>query len=281
MDFLARQVKAAKPFYLQISHYAGDGNMNAKPETYASVRRRVKPGDEKQVEQAAMTEDMDEAIGLLLAKMDALGLSNRTYVIYTADHGSKGHNGSLSGGKGTVMEGGIRVPLIVRGPGVVAGRCARVRASTVDILPTITALAAVKEPLPFEVEGGNLAPVLSGKGETIARSREDFVVHFPHYDKDDLGPSSILISGDDKLIRLYETGTLRLFNLATDRSERRDFSKEKPERVADLDKRLSAYLEAVHAQQAVPNPAYDPNAPVSPVLKQGPKKKDKERPGFQ
>jgi arylsulfatase A-like enzyme len=276
MDFMGRQVAAGKPFYLQISHYAGDGGTDARPETYAAVRRRAKAGDEKQVENVAMTEDMDETIGMLLSKIDALGITQRTYVFYTADHGSKGHstNGILSGGKGTVLDGGLRVPLVVRGPGVKAGACSHVRASTVDILPTIASLAGVRTPLPSGIEGGNLAGVFAGDSRPVKRLCEDFVVHFPHYDKDELGPASVLYSGSDKLVRLYEGGELRLFDMDSDRSERRNVAKDNPGKVAALDRRLSVYLETVHAQFPSPNPGYDPSAPVVPGQKQGRRKKD-------
>ena len=276
-DFMERQVRAGKPFYLQISHYAGDGGADARPETYTSVRRRAKAGDERLVESVAMTEDMDETIGSLLAKLESLGVTNRTYVFYTADHGSKGHgaNGPLAGGKGTVFEGGLRVPLIVRGPGIGAGVCTHVRASTVDLFPTIAAFAGVREPLSRGVEGGNLAPVLAGEPVAVQRAREDFVVHFPHYDKDDTGPASVLYAGSLKLMRLYEGGALRLFNMESDRSERQDLAKSGSEKAGALDQRLSAYLSEIHAQLPSPNPTYDPSAP-EPVQKGGRRKKERD-----
>lgn len=266
IEFMSRQVKAGKPFYLQVSHYAGEGATDARPETYAAVRRRAKTGDAKEVENVAMTEDMDETIGMLLEKIESLGIGPRTYVVYTADHGSKGHitGGLLSGGKGTILEGGLRVPLIVRGPGVNAGVCTHVRASTVDIFPTIAALAGIRSPLPKGLEGGNLAAVLAGQSSSVKRTNEDFVVHFPHYDKDDTGPASVLYSGAEKLVHVYEGDELKLFNVETDCAERRNLAREHPGRAAELDRRLSAYLESVHAQLPAPNPAYAPTSPAAP-----------------
>ena len=262
MDFMARQAKAGKPFYLQISHYAGRGGTDAKPETYGDVRRRAtNERDQRLVGGAAVTQDMDTTIGMLMAKLDALGIADRTYFIYTSDHGALGRNanGPLANGKGTVWEGGIRVPLIVRGPGIKPGACTHVRASTVDIFPTIAALARAKESLPKNLEGGNLGAVLSGApGATVKRAREEFVVHFPHYDKDEQGPASALLLGNDKLIHPYETGVLLLFDLSKDIGEQHDIAKDRAKETAELERRLNEYLKAVGAQMPVPNPKFDP-----------------------
>ena len=267
MDFMERQAKAGKPFYLQVSHYAGRGGTDARAETYADVRRRaVTDRDQRLVGGAAVTQDMDTTIGMLMAKLEALGIADRTYFIYTADHGAQGRNanGPLANGKGTVWEGGIRVPLIVRGPGIKGGICTHVRATTVDIFPTIAALARVKEALPKNLEGGNLGAVLGGSpGATVQRAREEFVVHFPHYDKDEQGPASALLLGNDKLIRPYETGVLMLFDLSKDIGEQRDLAKDRAKETAALDQRLSEYLKAVGAQLPITNPKFDPSkAPV-------------------
>lgn len=263
MDFMARQVKAGKPFYLQISHYAGRGGTDARPETYASVRQRAKSDrDVRQVGSAAVTEDMDATIGMLLAKLDELGITNRTYVIYTSDHGAQGRNanGPLSNGKGTVWEGGIRVPLIVRGPGVKAGTCTHTEATTVDLFPTIAALARVPEPLPKGLEGASLSAVLAGlPGAVIKRPQEELVIHFPHYDKDEIGPASAILLGHYKLIHVYETNTSHLFDLSKDAAEERDLAGSLSAQAAALDKRLTDYLASVNAQMPTPNPSYDPS----------------------
>ncbi len=261
MDFMARQAKAGKPFYLQVSHYAGRGGTDARAETYAAVRKRATSDrDLRLVGPAAVREDMDATIGLLLAKLDELGIADSTCVIYTADHGAQGRNanGPLTNGKGTVWEGGIRVPLIVRGPGIKAGACTHVRASTVDLLPTIAALASAKEPLPKNLEGGSLGPLLGGAPAEVKRAREEFVVHFPHYDKDGQGPASAILLGNYKLIRTYETGALLLFDLSKDAGEQHELAKENAKETAELDRRLGEYLKAVGAQIPTPNAAFDP-----------------------
>ena len=279
MDFMERQAKAGKPFYLQVSHYAGRGGTDARAETYADVRRRaVTDRDQRLVGGAAVAQDMDATIGMLMAKLETLDIADRTYFIYTADHGAQGRNanGPLANGKGTVWEGGIRVPLILRGPGVKAGVCSHVLATTVDIFPTIAALARVNEPLPKALEGGSLGAVLGGAtGSTVQRERAEFVVHFPHYDKDEQGPASAILLGSEKLIHPYETNVPMLFDLAKDIGERHDLAKDRAKETAELERRLSEYLKAVGAQMPVTNPKFDPGKAQPFQERRGPKGKMK------
>ncbi len=273
--FMARQAKAGKPFYLQMSHYPGRrGEADVRPETYAAVRQRAGANDARHVASAAIIEDMDAAIGAVLKNIDELGIANNTYVIYTTDHGAQGRNANrpLAGGKGTLSEGGIRVPFIIRGPGIKAGTFSHAPASDVDLLPTIAALARVKEPLPKGIEGGSLVPVLADAGRgAVKRPREELFFHFPHYDEGNDGPASAVIVGNDKLIKTYETGALHLYDLSKDYSEQRDLVKEVPQKAADLDRRLTEYLKTVNAQMPAANPDFDPGkaSPNGPAMRGG------------
>ena len=194
---------------------------------------------------------MDITIGQVLDQLETLGIADNTYIIYTSDHGRAGANANppLEEGKGSVWEGGIRVPLIVRGPGIPAGMHSHERASQVDILPTLAQLAEVPA-LPSGLEGGSLVNILTG-GSGVTRARTDFVVHFPHYDKDPLGPASTIISGDYKLIHFYEDNSYRLFDLLADYQEQNDLSASDPARTASLAAQLSAYLTEIGAQMPV------------------------------
>lgn len=263
IDFIERQTKAGKPFYLQMSHYpnqeekgGGGGGKKRPPENNAQDMSMA-----------------DKTIGQILDAIERLGLKGSTYVVYTTDHGTPGRNPPLAGGKGTVSEGGLRVPFLVSGPGVKAGACSHVRVSATDLLPTFAELVCVKEPLAKGVEGGSFARVLKDGTGAVKRAREEFVVHFPHYDKDAIGPASVIYLGDLKLIRIYETGERRLYDVAKDISERNDLAKALPQRVAELDQRLTDYLTAVNAQLPTNNAA----VPVGqrPPEKKGGKGKDK------
>ncbi len=262
LDFMARQTKAGKPFYLQISHYASRQGGAASPEALAAVKGWGGKLSEREMIEAAADLDLDTAFGRVLEKLDELGIANSTYVVFTTDHGTPGRNSPFAGGKGTVSEGGLRVPLIIRGPGIQAGACSHVRAIGEDLFPTIAALAHADAPLPKGIEGGSLASVLANGGKgAVSRPREEFVVHFPHYDKDIIGPASAIYSGDYKLIRVYETGALKLYQIRDDPSERQDLAARMPDKVKELNQRLSDYLSKTNAQMPKPNPAYDAARP--------------------
>jgi arylsulfatase A len=275
LDFMTRQAKAGKPFYLQLSHYASRQGGDASPEALATVKSWGVNLNERELAQAAADLDLDSALGLLLRKLDELGIASNTYVLFTTDHGSPGRNPPLAGGKGTVSEGGLRVPFIIRGPSIAAGTCSHVRAIGEDLFPTIAALARISEPLPNGIEGGSFAQILAGAGRGIEqRSRQEFVVHFPHYDKDAIGPASAIYLGDFKLIRVYDTGALKLYDIIQDPSERHDLAAQMPDKVKTMNQRLTDYLLAVTAQMPRPNPSYDPAKPTA--TKGGGKRRAKE-----
>jgi arylsulfatase A-like enzyme len=248
--FMTKASRAGRPFYLQLSHYPN--------------QERKEGGDGRAERGTAKAEadEIDQTVGMLLDAVDRLGLAGRTYVFYTADHGSQGRvgNAPLAGGKGSVLEGGLRVPFLVRGPGIAGNVCSRVPVTACDILPTLRELAGVTAPLAAGVEGGSLVPVLrdpAGRGR-VQRPREELVFHFPHYDLGNGGPATAILVGQHKLIRSYETRTSRLFDLERDPAEARDLSASLPDKASELDARLTAYLKEISAQMAKPNPDYDP-----------------------
>lgn len=254
LAFIDEQVAAKRPFYLQISHYGGGSEDESRPETRQRLAQQARGGRDKALWQTAVMAEVDGQLARLLEGLDQRGLAADTYVFVSFDHGMSGRNSNapLSGGKGSVREGGVRVPFLVRGPGVDKSLCSHVRASGADLLPTIADLAGLKE-WPKEVEGGSLAAVLRGKGKgAVARPREEFVVHFPHYDLGNGGPASAIWLDEHKLIRVDETGALELYDLAVDPGEQRNLASKEPKLVAELVAKLDAYLDAIGAARATP-----------------------------
>ncbi len=289
LAFMEAQTKAGRPFFLQLSHYSASNEDEVTPESLAEVKALMPGLKGKAMFTAAGMRDMDKAIGRVMQCVAELGIADRTYIFFSTDHGSPGGGGGgggnrgggeanapLARGKGSVQEGGVRIPFIVRGPGIKPGTISHVRATGMDLLPTLADLA--RAPIAVDpkskdekltIEGGSLVPVLKGGGDgTVKRPHEEIVIHFPHYDLGNGGPASAIYVGNLKLLRVDETGHRMLFDMSTDWAEKDDLAASKPDKVKELEARLDAYLDAVHAQRAVPNPAYgmgDPSTAPAPA----------------
>ena len=260
-----------------MSWHALHAPQNAMKETLAKYAAKMRSGvDEKRVGSAAIAENLDTGVGIVVDAIDRLGLADNTFVIYMSDNGSggggkgggkRGSRGGLAGGKGGVWEGGIRSPMIIRGPGVPADSWCHERIVGYDFYPTYCQWAGISESkLPPKIEGGSIVGMLDdGKG-TVKRQREEMVFHFPHYQGGD-GPHSALFLGNHKLMKFYEDGRLALFDIEADISERNDLSQQMPQKAKELDRLLVAYLNDVDAQMATPNPNYDPSK--APVARKG------------
>jgi len=266
ISFMERQVLACKPFYLQLSHYAVHEPTKALVASKAACAEMPGGARHHRVDYAAMSRDLDTGVGMVLDRIDSLGIAANTYVVFMSDNGAASRPGyaenhPLSGGKATLWEGGIRVPLMIRGPGVKPGGFCRQRVVGHDLFPTFCQLAHVSSALPETVEGMSLVPLLLEEaGQTaFRRDQQEIVFHFPHYAKGPRQtPQSAILSGNFKLIRFYETGEERLFDLAQDIGEQHDLGPQMPERAAALAARLDAHLVRIAAQMPTPNPDYDP-----------------------
>ena len=259
--FASRQAAAGRPFLVQMSYHALHYAQQAREATREKYRRLRPDAAQRDVEIAAMTEDLDTAVGRLMGHLDRLGIARSTYVVYLSDNGAGGQGAGspLAGGKGRLLEGGIRVPMIVRGPGVPAGAVCRVPVVGFDLLPTFCELAGVGR-LPDGVEGGSLTPLFADpQAGQVTRRRKEIVFHFPHYQGRGAGPQSAILLGPYKLLHYYEDDRVLLFDLSKDLSEQRDLAAAMPAKAAELKAALAAYLAAVGAQMPTPNPRYDPS----------------------
>jgi arylsulfatase A len=274
MAFMNRSKQENKPFFIQLSYHALHYPGNARKATLAKYQARLVGKREKEVGRAALAEDLDSGIGLLLGKVDELGLRDNTYLIYMSDNGA-GSRGIMSGGKGSIHEGGIRVPLIIAGPGIAPGSWCRQRVVGFDLLPTFCELAGIRS-LPRGIEGGSFVHLLRAVDMPVSRPGE-LVFHFPHYQSAD-GPSSAIYDGDHKLLYFYETQRHTLYNLVDDLAERRDLAAEQPERSQQLLARLHNYLKNIGAQFPTSNPQYDPANSPPPRRGKGEVKKKGKKP---
>ena len=177
----------------------------------------------------------------------------------------------VSGGKGSVWEGGIRVPLIIRGPGVATNSWCHESVVGYDFYPTFCEMAGVNVPRAYaeKLEGGSIAKLLKNNGKgVVKRPHDGLVFHFPHYQSSD-GPHSSIIQDDFKLIHFYESGQSSLFNLKKDIGEQNDLAKTNQAQTAKLEKQLRDYLGAVDAQLPTVNRNHDPSKPMASTKGKG------------
>lgn len=277
IDFMKRNQKAKKPFFIQLSFNALHYSENAKLESVQRMSDRVSAAGasmmKRQIQRLALAEDLDEGVGKVLTAIDALGLSGNTYVIYMSDNGgSEEPEGGLNGKKGSVWERGIRVPLIVRGPSIKPNTWSHQSVVGYDLFNTFCEIADISEPLPKGVEGGSLLDIFQGNDQPVKRPNDGLVFHFPNY-KDEYTPHSSIILGGMKLIKIYESSELKLFNISKDISESKNLAEASPEQAEILHQKLNTYLADVGAKLPISNPEYDPSNPPAPQKKGRPGKK--------
>ena len=236
-----------RPFLLTLSHGTVHVPLYDREEKVAKYRDKpAGTNGQKNPTMAAMIETMDDSVGRVLAKIKALGIEDSTAVVFFSDNGglsSATSNKPYRGGKSLLYEGGIRVPMIVKWPGVTApGSTCDERVISNDLYPTFLAMAGLPLKPAQHLDGMDLTPLLRRKGRL---DRKTLYFHYPHYHS--RPPHSAVISGDLKLIRFHETDTVQLFDLAAD-----------PELAAALDSMLARHLETIGAQMPTPNPDYVP-----------------------
>lgn len=254
-----------KPFLLQVSPAAVHVPISTRPELLKKYSaKKPMPGYPSRPDYAGLLEELDETAGRIADALDRIGLARNTLFLFVSDNGGLEHlqdgtivtsNTPLRGEKGSLYEGGIRVPAIVRWPGVVpAGAVSDTPASTMDIYPTLLELAGVPAPENQSLDGVTLAPVLRNPRASL--SRDTLYWHLPHYHHST--PAGAIRRGHWKLIEFFETGALQLYNLRDDLSERHDLAAKHPRKARELRSALAAWRQQVGARMPTPNPMYDP-----------------------
>lgn len=215
---------------------------------------------------AAMIESLDEGVGRILAQLERLDLDDETVVIFTSDNGGLvldrsewgpvTSNAPLRAGKGSPYEGGVRVPLVIRWPGVTeAGRVIDVPVISADFYLTLAEIARISSAPTRNVDGQSLVSLLRG---ATSLDRDALYWHYPHYHPGGATPYGAIRRGDLKLIEFYEDERVELYDLKNDPGETTDLAESRPDQALVLRQALRRWRGEVGAQMPKPNPAFDP-----------------------
>jgi len=298
-DEAIRYIEANRdaPFYLNLWHHGVHGPWGHKEEiTRMFVGKKDPRGKQGNPIMASMLKSVDESLGRILDKLDELKLTDDTIFIFFGDNGGNTHsntpddvknagaggaraaiikdwrkwagdspptnNAPLRDGKGTLYEGGVRVPLMIAQPGVVEpGTTTGVIADAIDLYPTILDMLHLKPNPEQKMDGISLVPALKQTGPL---ARDGTFGYQPH-GRPEKPPAVTARVGDWKLIRWFETGPNtpelhELYNLRDDLGETRNLAASRPEKVRELNARIDRFLKETGALYPRPNPAYKPDA---------------------
>ncbi len=248
---------AKAPFFVYLPFYSVHTPIQAPADITAKYEKKPTHGSHKNSEYAAMIESMDRAVGKILKTLDDLDLAKNTLIVFTSDNGPHGEVSRaepLRGVKGMYYEGGIREPFLVRHPGVIeAGSTNHTPISQIDLYPTFLELAG--EAAPARLDGISLTSAFQSE----ALPERSLFWHFPAYlqqrtpDPESASqlfrttPCGVIRKGDWKLIQYFEDGTLELYNLKNDPSEKTNLVQKNTKKSTLLLAELKAWQKATHA----------------------------------
>ena len=255
---LIRKHDQEKPFFLYFPFYNVHTPLQGKKDKvdrYAAIPKSKRQGTP---DYAAMVESVDEGVGKVMASLRELNLLENTLVIFTSDNGGFAKatkHGPLRANKGSHYEGGIRVPLIMAGAGVLnPDRTSTIPVTSSDLYPTILETTGLSPKPHQHLDGISLTGILTKKASP---DRKSIFWHYPHYNRHpSSAPVSIIRQGPWKLIEFLETDTIELYNLAADLGESKDLTNAQPKRAAELRAELHAWKTTVGADPMKPNPEY-------------------------
>jgi arylsulfatase A-like enzyme len=273
VDFITR--KKDQPFFLYLPHFGVHSPHHAKKELIGKFKDKPGVGGHNSPVYAAMIWSVDESVGRIMKLLDDLKLADNTVLIFSSDNGGVGgyvregvkqagditDNAPLRSGKGSLYEGGTRVPFIVRWPGVTKpGTSSDVPTIHVDILPTFAAIADAKLPAQL-LDGESLVPLFR---DSAAKLKRDAIYqHFPGYLGAGPGswrttPVGTIEAGDWKLMEFFETGRIELYNLRDDIGESKNLAEAMPDKAKELHARLVSWRKELNAAMPTPNKPVDP-----------------------
>ena len=253
------QKKDERPFFLYLAYHAPHWPLEAREETVKSYRE-IQDANRRIC--AAMITDMDTQIGRILDDLKASGRDRNTIVVFLSDNGAPQYsgpqitpvkmgenaslNGPLSGCKGMLLEGGIRVPFVVSWPGKLpAGSKVSWPITVLDLTPTF--LAAAGAPAMAEADGTNLLPHLQPERIGAGPERSLFWRYDTQWDL-----QHAIRRGPWKLVRSGRHIPRQLFNIDKDPAEKYDLASANPNQVATLEQELETWM----ATLPPPNPSW-------------------------
>ncbi len=273
VDFLQRH--RDEPFFLYLPHFAVHSPLEAKPELIDKFKDKPPSGGHANPTYAAMIASVDESVGRILETLDELGLAENTVVLFSSDNGGVGgyqregigrragdttDNAPLRSGKGSLYEGGTRVPFMVRWPHVVKpGATCDIPAIHVDLYPTLLEIAGGAPPSNYVLDGESLVPLMRGTGSL---EREAIYQHFPGYLGSGPGkwrttPVGLIQIEDWKLMEFYEDRHVELYHLRDDIGETKNLAEKMPERTRQMREKLAAWRQQIQAPMPTPHQPID------------------------
>lgn len=279
LGFMSDQAKAGQPFYLQISHYAMHEGRECLPATrekytqhplvqayYQKIGKTAETVKRKEDPAIwfGMADDLDGRIGAMLERISELGIEDNTYVVLVSDNGYRHKELQLTKGlkqphhaaKWWVWQGGIRVPMIVRGPDIKAGSVFKGNVINYDFLPTFVEWAGGDPTALRNIDGISLASYMAGNSPTDAFLNRNLYFHYPHYRT--TMPHSAVVSGSRKLLHFYERPDVpMLFDLTQDMGEVHNIAPAHPEEHRRLYDDMIRYFDKVGTRIPKRNPNYD------------------------
>ena len=264
-----------QPFFIYLPHHAVHTPIQAKKEVTEKYLKKVRDDyPQKHAAYAALVESVDDSVGRIMQQLAELKLAERTVIIFTSDNGglmNVTYNLDLRAGKGSAYEGGVRVPLLVKWPGVTKpGSACDVPVLTVDFFPTLAEIAGAKLPADRAIDGESFVPLLQQSG---GLKRDAIYWHYPHYHPGGATPHAAIRQGEWKLIEFYQDQRAELYNLKTDPEEKTDHAKTDADRAGAMLAKLHAWQTNVGAQMATPNPDFDAQKDAAPRRGPAPPKK--------
>lgn len=269
--FIETESKEEQPFFLYLTHYAVHTPIQPRKDLARKYRKKPAGRHQDSVKYAAMVESVDESVGRILDCLDEQEIADDTIVVFSSDNGGfmgATSNHPLRGAKGMLYEGGIRVPLVCRWPGVTreGSRCAE-PVTGVDLYPTFVELSDSEIPTRKVLDGRSLVPLLRDSKASLGRPA--IFWHFPAYLQgkgDPSGgpfrttPAGAIRMGRWKLVEWFETGRLELYDLHDDIGETQNLTASHPQKANELHVAMKQWRDEINAPvPTTPNPRYSPD----------------------